>query len=95
MDLEQFAHCQAASWTELVWKSFVSERRALPSEWPGSIEQARFLIAICANRDLDAGDSERLVEIIQQRARTLWQEFRSLAGPVSPGARMIATRSPN
>jgi len=72
-DLEQFAHCQASSWTEHVWKSFVSERRPLPPEWPGSIEQARFLITICANSD--TADRERLAEIIQQRADVCGRSF--------------------
>jgi len=76
-DLEQLAHCQALYWAELVWSTFVSDGREAPPESPGSIEQARLLVAVSANGQLDRSHCERLVDIVQHRARFLWQEFRS------------------
>ena len=76
-DLEQLAHCQAVYWAELVWNGCVSRGGDLPKEWPGSVEQARLLVAIASNTAIDKGHFERLVDIVQHRARFLWREFRS------------------
>jgi hypothetical protein len=76
-DLEQLAHCQALYWAELVWSSFLSRGQELPPEWPGSVEQARLLVSVSATGALEPNHCERLVDIVQHRARFLWQEFRS------------------
>jgi hypothetical protein len=73
----QLAHCQALYWTELVFGSFVKRGLDLPPDWPGSVEQARLLVAIAANGEIEPSNCERLVDIVQHRARFLWQEFRS------------------
>src|SRR5688572_615063 len=76
-ELVQHAHSQALYWTELVFGSFVKRGQDLPVDWPGSLEQARLLVAIAANGEIDETHCERLVDIVQHRARFLWQEFRS------------------
>jgi hypothetical protein len=76
-ELVQLAHCQALYWTELVFGAFVKRGQELPADWPGSIEQARLLVAVAVNGEFEAGRYERLVDIVQHRARFLWQEFRS------------------
>jgi hypothetical protein len=76
-ELVQLAHCQALYWTELVFGSFVKRGQELPADWPGSIEQARLLVAIAAHGALEEQRCEQLVDIVQHRARFLWQEFRS------------------
>jgi hypothetical protein len=76
-ELVQLAHCQALYWTELVFGAFVKRGQELPTDWPGSVEQARLLVAVAANGELEEGHCERLVDIVQHRARFLWQEFRS------------------
>jgi hypothetical protein len=76
-ELVQLAHCQALYWTELVFGAFVKRGQELPTDWPGSIEQARLLVAIASNGELEEGHCKRLVDIVQHRARFLWQEFRS------------------
>ena len=48
-DLEQLAHCQALYWTELVWRDFLSRGQDVPPDWPGSVEQARLLVAVSSN----------------------------------------------
>jgi hypothetical protein len=76
-DLEQLAHCQALYWAELVWSGFLTRGQEVPSDWPGSVEQARLLVAISSNGSLEKNHCEKLVDIVQHRARFLWQEFRS------------------
>ena len=76
-DLEQLAHCQALYWAELVWRDTLSRGQDVPSDWPGSVEQARLLVAISSNGSLEDNHCEKLVDIVQHRARFLWQEFRS------------------
>jgi hypothetical protein len=76
-ELVQLAHSQALYWTELVFGSFVKRGQALPPDWPGSTEQARLLVAIASNGELEERSCEQLVDIVQHRARFLWQEFRS------------------
>jgi hypothetical protein len=73
----QLAHFQALHWTELVFGSFVKRGQELPTDWPGSNAQARLLVAIAANGALEPQSCEQLVDIVQHRARFLWQEFRS------------------
>ncbi len=72
----QLAHCHALYWTELVFGSFVKRGQELPPDWPGSVEQARLLVTIAAN-EIEQRHREQLVDIVQHRARFLWQEFRS------------------
>ena len=76
-DLEQLAHCQALYWAELVWPGFLSRGQDAPPDWPGSVEQARLLVAVSSNGSLETSHCEKLVDIVQHRARFLWQEFRS------------------
>ena len=76
-ELVQIAHCQALYWTELVFGSFLKRGLELPVDWPGSVEQARLLVAIAANGEIEERSCEQLVDIVQHRARFLWQEFRS------------------
>jgi hypothetical protein len=76
-DLVQLGHWQALYWTELVFDSFVRRGLALPADWPGSNEQARLLVAIAAHGAIEKQSCEQLVDIVQHRARFLWQEFRS------------------
>ncbi|HMI83424.1 MAG TPA: hypothetical protein VK550_04975 [Polyangiaceae bacterium] len=76
-ELFQLAHFQALHWTELVYESFLRRGQELPPDWPGSVEQARLLVAIAANGEIEERSCERLVDIVQHRARFLWQEFRS------------------
>jgi hypothetical protein len=76
-DLEQLAHCQALYWAELVWTSFQTKGLEAPRDWPGSVGQARLLVAISSNGSLEQKHCEKLVDIVQHRARFLWQEFRS------------------
>ncbi len=73
----QLAHCQALYWTELVFGTFLKTGQELPTEWPGSVEQARLLVAVAANGEIEEGHCEQLVDIVQHRARFLWQQFRS------------------
>ena len=76
-DLVQLGHSQALYWTELVLGSFRSRGQDLPPEWPGSVEQARLLVTVTAHGQIEEQSRERLVDIVQDRARFLWQEFRS------------------
>jgi hypothetical protein len=76
-ELLQLAHCQALYWTELVFGSFVKRGQELPADWPGSIEQAHLLVAIAAKGEIEERNCKQLVDIVQHRARFLWQEFRS------------------
>jgi len=76
-ELVQLAHFQALHWAELVFGSFVKRGQELPADWPGSIEQARLLVAIAAKGELEERSCEKLVDIVQHRARFLWQEFRA------------------
>jgi hypothetical protein len=76
-ELVQLAHHRALYWTELVFGSFRKRGQELPTDWPGSIEQARLLVAIEAKGEIEPRSCERLVDIVQHRARFLWQEFRS------------------
>jgi hypothetical protein len=76
-ELVQLAHCQALHWTELVLGSFRKRGQELPADWPGSIEQARLLVAIAAKSEIEERSWEQVVDIVQHRARFLWQEFRS------------------
>ena len=76
-ELVQLAHCQALYWTELVFGSFVKRGLDLPADWPGSVAQARLLVAIAAKGEIEPRSCEQLVDIVQHRARFLWQEFRS------------------
>ncbi|MET0595565.1 MAG: hypothetical protein ABW133_22900 [Polyangiaceae bacterium] len=73
----QLAHCQALYWAELVFDSFLKRGQDLPLDWPGSVEQARLLVAIAANGEIEERNRERLVDIVQHRATFLWKEFRS------------------
>ena len=73
----QLAHCQALYWAELVFDSFQKRGQTWPVDWPGSIEQARLLVAVAANGEIEDRNFERLVDIVQHRARFLWHEFRS------------------
>ena len=76
-ELVQLAHSQALYWTELVFGSFVKRGLELPPAWPGSIEQARLLVAVTLKGELEKQSCEKLVDIVQHRAEFLWQEFRS------------------
>jgi hypothetical protein len=76
-ELVQLAHCQALYWTELVLGSFLRRGQELPADWPGSIEQARLLVAIAVHGEMEQRSWEQLVNIVQHRAQFLWQEFRS------------------
>src|SRR5579859_5126897 len=74
-DLDQTAYCQAHSWAELVWNAFVTQGREPPNEWPGSLEQARFLVFVARIEEIDVRNRTRLAELVHTRARSLWQEF--------------------
>jgi hypothetical protein len=76
-DLDQLAHFAALSWAELTFRRFTSQSVAPPHEWPGSPEQAHLLVAISARGRLHALDCERLIDLVQDRARFLWREFLS------------------
>ena len=76
-ELVQIAHSQAYYWTELVFGSFVKRGLELPADWPGSKEQARLLVAVAANGEIEELSCQKLVDIVQDRAQFLWQEFRS------------------
>src|SRR5260370_21072724 len=82
-DLDQVAYCQAHSWAELVWNAFVSEGREPPSEWPGSLEQARFLVFVARIEEIDVSNRARLADLVQTRARSLWEEFLTGQAPSS------------
>jgi hypothetical protein len=76
-DLVQLGHSQALYWTELVYGAFRSRGQDLPPDWPGSFEQARLLVAVAANGRIEESHCEQLVDIVQHRARFLWQQFRT------------------
>ena len=82
-DLDQMAYCQAHSWAELVWNAFVSQGREPPSEWPGSLEQARFLVFVARIEEIDVSNRAQLADLVQARARSLWQEFLCEQAPSS------------
>ncbi len=88
-DLDQMAYCQAHSWAEVVWKTFVSQGREPPSEWPGSLEQARFLVFVARIEEIDVGNRARLANLVQTRAFSLWKEF--LTGDAPSSRRQGAT----
>ncbi len=98
-DLDQVAYCQAHSWAEIVWEAFVSQGREPPSEWPGSLEQARFLVFVARIEEIDMSNRARLADLVQARARSLWQEFlceqapssRRKGGPPASGRRVAET----
>ena len=76
-DFVQLAHSHALYWTELVFGGFVKRGQELPREWPGSVGQARLIVAIATQGEIDERHCERMVDMVWQRARFLWQEFRS------------------
>ena len=87
-EAEQSAHCQAVYWAELLWNSFASQEAEPPLEWPGSIEQARFLVGISTSPGIETSDRELLTDMVQARARKVWREFRSIAGPARSSNRL-------
>jgi len=77
-DLEQAIRHQAVGWAELRFHLLVKRGQSVPTEWPGTLEEARGFVdelAGLAGQHLDDTQREPLALIVERRARTVWRQF--------------------
>ena len=69
--LAERADDYGALWAARTFRRLLTERQALPERWPGTIGEARRVVATFATR---AGfvDRERLASIVQRAAESTW-----------------------
>ncbi len=60
-----------ALWAVRMLRRFTATDRALPLEWPGTLDEARGLVGTFANRT-GFTDRERLAKIVQYAAEWTW-----------------------
>ena len=74
-DLEDLVSALAVSWAEQIMSRLRGWRRPLPHEWPGTIDEARRVVAKVRDPGIDAEQRERLAQRVQNRAVLFWLEF--------------------
>jgi hypothetical protein len=69
--LAERADDYGALWATRTFRRLLTDRQALPEQWPGTIGEARRVVATFATR---AGfvDRERLASIVQRAAESTW-----------------------
>jgi len=69
--LAERADDYGALWAARTFRRFLTEQQRLPDEWPGTMGEARRVVATFAAR---AGfvDRERLASIVQRAAESTW-----------------------
>ena len=69
--LAERADDYGALWAARTFRRFLTDRQALPEQWPGTIGEARRVVATFAAR---AGfvDREKLASIVQRAAESTW-----------------------
>jgi len=69
--LEERADDYGALWAARTFRRFLSTRQTLPDRWPGTLGEARRVVATFAAR---AGfvDREKLASIVQGAAESTW-----------------------
>lgn len=76
-DLEQIIRHQAVGWAELRFHRLIMKGQSVPSEWPGTLEEARGFVDELAGRRLDDVQREPLALIVERRARSVWRQFQA------------------
>jgi hypothetical protein len=69
--LAERADDYGALWAARTFRRFLTDRQALPEQWPGTLGEARRVVATFAAR---AGfvERERLASIVQRAAESTW-----------------------
>jgi hypothetical protein len=76
--LEQLAYSLALDWAEIIFGRFNARGGALPTSWPGTLEEARDVVAAFSDDTLQVAEAEWLACRVQKKAADIWQGFAAL-----------------
>jgi hypothetical protein len=73
--LEQLAYSLALDWAEIIFGRLNARGGAVPGIWPGTIEEARSVVAAFSADTLPLEEAEWLACRVQKKALDIWTGF--------------------
>jgi hypothetical protein len=78
--LEQLAYSLALDWAEIIFGRLNARGEALPASWPGTLEEARTVVAAFSDDTLQVAEAEWLACRVQKKAVDMWVGFAETDG---------------